>query len=147
MSKKSNAFYERVFTEHTPGGIFEKWCWPAFFLGTLWLAYRKVYKPILYFALLNFGLQIFESISEITGFLSVTLIKAIDAGWMCSVAITVGYYGVSLYGKEWVQNKVPHDQHTSYLLAIVYFLSFLFVSILIEIIISTLFGQDINFEF
>lgn len=149
MSKKSNAFYEKVFSTHPAGSDFYKWCWPAFFFGTVWLAYRKVYKPMIYFALLSFGLQLFESLNEVTGLLKNTNSTGFTS--MLIVSLMIGAYGVSFYGKQWVQSKVTHDQHTSYLLAIGYILSVGLGNILIYIIgiilFSILLGQDVILEF
>lgn len=115
-------FYLEAFAENKPGKLFAHWCWPAFLFGSFWLAYRKLYLfsffygPFAYIAPLITTLlpaYIFSKLFGESSFKIFVMVFALIG--QLTPSILLGFYGVSLYGKKWVKNPIPHNEHASVL--------------------------------
>lgn len=94
---KKYAYYTRKWEEAQRKGGIQSWNWPAFFLGFLWMAYRKMYKYCGIFIAVISVETLFELI--------LNLPQAISSGLNIGLAVCFGMFGNYLY-KLHVEQKV-----------------------------------------
>ena len=68
------------------------WNWAAFFLGFLWLGYRKMYKPIFYLLILYFLVEIIEIVTIFH-----PIATMVTTYLALVVAVFLGMFGNALY--------------------------------------------------
>lgn len=68
------------------------WNWTAFFLGFLWLGYRKMYKPILILLSLYLGLELIELLTVFD-----PTVTVITTYFPLIIAVFLGMFGNALY--------------------------------------------------
>lgn len=105
----NSAYYDRKWqkAEEKNGVSFN---FAAFFLSMLWLGYRKMYKFVLYIALLFLAIDL---VLYLIGYeYNVSGIDPIDRGIGIGVATMLGLYGNHLYKKE-TEKRVQSIQNTT----------------------------------
>ncbi|MBY7144621.1 DUF2628 domain-containing protein [Virgibacillus sp. NKC19-3] len=106
---RNHAFYDKKWkkAEEKNGVSFN---FAAFFLSALWLGYRKMYKLVLYMALLFLAIDL---ILYFIGYeYEFARVDPIDQGINIGVAVTLGIYGNYLYKKE-AEKRVQTIRNTT----------------------------------
>ena len=100
-----NLYYQKVFSEKPIGELFVKWSWPAFFLGTVWLAYRKGF--LVAFSIFLVALALDLGLVLAFAAMGWSDLDTISFGFGFIGSLALGLYGNSIYGRICKKRNYP----------------------------------------
>ncbi|HZF16765.1 MAG TPA: pilin [Steroidobacteraceae bacterium] len=92
-------FYVPKFLRFDAGGSKQSWNWPAFFLGVVWMLYRRMWSTAVYLFLISIGLGLIEALIVEPG-VGKQMADVIGYGINLACMLVVGVIANALYHRR-----------------------------------------------
>ncbi len=97
VGEKYYTYYAEKWASHEGGTLFISWNWAAFFLGPIWLLYRKMYLQGAFFVFALFFLEIFAARVLSAAALPLYWFGYADAALRDGLRVLLGVFGNCVY--------------------------------------------------